>query len=353
MTEAFKQESIEQVVDAFLDDYEMMGETQDGRDACHSPTESEKALIKDAIFGLMSDDGFMAWQARNARADAPASADVDQLAECPHLIWFDDQDRKPIMLAGAGARRIALKAFKDVSMSWNAHLFVRVAKNCRDDRFPCAELAPTQSASAMPSVEDADLQEMEAFVTGNGLRRVPFFPADSNTLGGFVLACCAEIRKLRAAHQVNEVDEAFMADLARSKAKHPGNARMLDALMGKVDELRRAYVGDGEMRAEAFDVAACAYRIATEGDSGGNTRLNAVDVQAWLFKCYRPGKRAVFASVDPDDNAHWPLDQWKSVERHPLVIPDASVLLRYLRTVKALPIDDPDTAGAMQTSSQS
>src|SRR5690606_8291269 len=69
------------------------------------------------------------------------------------------------------------------------------------------------------------------------------------------------------------IDPAFIADLARSRAKYPGNTRMFDGLMGEVDELRRAYGGDGDIRAEAFDVAVCAYRIATEGDAGGNTLL--------------------------------------------------------------------------------
>lgn len=39
---------------------------------------------------------------------------------------------------------------------------------------------------------------------------------------------------------------------------------------------------------------------------------------AWLFKCARPGKRVVFATVDKEDTAHWPLDQWRTVERFPL-----------------------------------
>jgi len=42
----------EKAIDEYLDDYEMIGEDEDGRDACHSPTEGEKALIKDAIMGF-------------------------------------------------------------------------------------------------------------------------------------------------------------------------------------------------------------------------------------------------------------------------------------------------------------
>lgn len=58
--------------------------------------------------------------------------------ECPHIIVFDDTDRAPIYFAGAGARKAALLTFEKVSISWNAHLFVRIARNSRDDIFPCA-----------------------------------------------------------------------------------------------------------------------------------------------------------------------------------------------------------------------
>ena len=77
----------------------------------------------------------------------------------------------------------------------------------------------------------------------------------------------------QAARNALGVDPDFIADLMRSRTKYPGIARMFDGLMGELDELRRAYAGDGDRRAEAFDVAVCAYRIATEGDAGGNARL--------------------------------------------------------------------------------
>lgn len=70
----------------------------------------------------------------------------------------------------------------------------------------------------------------------------------------------------------------FIVDLSRSKSKYPNNARMFDGLLGEVDELRRAYLGDGDQRAEAFDVAVCAFRIAVEGDAGDNQRLNTTSV---------------------------------------------------------------------------
>lgn len=74
----------------------------------------------------------------------------------------------------------------------------------------------------------------------------------------------------------------FIADLQRSRSKHPGIKKMFDGLLGEVHELKRAYQGDGDVRAEAFDVAVCAYRIATEGDEGENQKIDFVpDWMAW------------------------------------------------------------------------
>ncbi len=42
-------------IDEYLEDYEMRGNDEDGRDACHTPTEGERLLIKDAIMGLLAD----------------------------------------------------------------------------------------------------------------------------------------------------------------------------------------------------------------------------------------------------------------------------------------------------------
>ena len=68
--------------------------------------------------------------------------------ECPHLIWYADQDRKPEMFVGHGARDTAMKRFHMVSQHWNANLFVRIKKSSRDCPYPVADLAP---APAQPS----------------------------------------------------------------------------------------------------------------------------------------------------------------------------------------------------------
>ncbi|WP_434577623.1 hypothetical protein [Pseudomonas sp. Z1-6] len=68
--------------------------------------------------------------------------------ECPHLIVFDDTDREDLMFSGTGAREAALRMWDKISMSWNAHLFVRIKRNSRDDGHPCAKAA--QVAVVMP-----------------------------------------------------------------------------------------------------------------------------------------------------------------------------------------------------------
>ena len=50
----------EQVIQDYVAIYEMCGEDRDGRDAIHTPTEGERALIIDAIHGLMAEPEFVA-----------------------------------------------------------------------------------------------------------------------------------------------------------------------------------------------------------------------------------------------------------------------------------------------------
>jgi hypothetical protein len=100
-------------------------------------------------------------------------------------------------------------------------------------------------------------------------------------VGGITLPNWGKNRASQAA-TTTPIDPDFIADLERSRAKYPNNASMLDGLCGELHELKRAYQGDGDVRAEAFDVAVCAYRLAVEGDSGGNRKLGLIpDAFAW------------------------------------------------------------------------
>lgn len=60
--------------------------------------------------------------------------------DCPHMIVFDDSDRKPVMLAGAAAKEAAQKTFDKIGQTYNAHLFVRIASSSKDDEYPNAQV---------------------------------------------------------------------------------------------------------------------------------------------------------------------------------------------------------------------
>jgi len=44
-----------------------------------------------------------------------------------------------------------------------------------------------------------------------------------------------------------------------------------------------------------------------------------IEAEAYLFKCWKPGKSCVFASVDPDTSEWWNED-WEMVWREPLTV---------------------------------
>ena len=95
------------------------------------------------------------------QAERQESAKLHVPEECPHMIFFDDADRQPLMFAGTGARQGALRAWGQVSIGWNAHLFVRVARNSRDDRYPSATVAAPQPAAQQVDVRLIDRYRIE------------------------------------------------------------------------------------------------------------------------------------------------------------------------------------------------
>ncbi len=87
------------------------------------------------------DDQVAKWREEVARLNdliAHATGKVVDPDEVPHLIVFDDADRKPELFIGRAA---ALARYERISVSWNAHLFVKINSNSRDCQYPNAVLA--------------------------------------------------------------------------------------------------------------------------------------------------------------------------------------------------------------------
>lgn len=51
--------AIDAAIREYVDDYELIGEDETGADACYTPTQSERVLIRDAINGLLADEKCM------------------------------------------------------------------------------------------------------------------------------------------------------------------------------------------------------------------------------------------------------------------------------------------------------
>ena len=89
---------IECFVDEFVHDYEMVGETQDGQDACYQPNDNDRALLRDCIAGLLSEPKFLAMLASTTPAVQnvlPNHPDVDLsgfLAQAANSVAEQDTD---------------------------------------------------------------------------------------------------------------------------------------------------------------------------------------------------------------------------------------------------------------------
>lgn len=67
--------------------------------------------------------------------------------EGAYIIRFDDAEREDEFFAGHGAKDAARRRYEMVSVSWNAHLYVKFDSNCRDCVVP--------NARATADAEDA------------------------------------------------------------------------------------------------------------------------------------------------------------------------------------------------------
>lgn len=97
-----------------------------------------------------------------AAQPARAGGDAPIPEECPHLIFYADDDKQDELFAGAGARPNALKRFEQISERWIAYLFVLERSNSRATAYPsafpsrAALAAAPQPAAAEPAGGVAD-----------------------------------------------------------------------------------------------------------------------------------------------------------------------------------------------------
>ncbi|MFV3386628.1 hypothetical protein ACNFCJ_14550 [Pseudomonas sp. NY15364] len=126
------------------------------RAALHSCAKASSA----AEVCLIVDEALAATTAPEVRQEAVPE-------ETPHIIVFDDADRPNEMFSGAGARPAALRRWQQISVSWNAHLFVRVERNSRDDPYPCARLAA--QVSRIPAGLYAELEALRTLRDATGV----------------------------------------------------------------------------------------------------------------------------------------------------------------------------------------
>lgn len=178
------------------------------------------------------------WQKAGRPGAAPQAGESTQAIEAALASLID------IAVPGLDTGSIVA----DAITAANAIREMRAAPQTGEDAQPILWLTPETYGRL---IDGRTGKTVPAHVGRNRMARIPFY----------------------ATPQPAAIAGEFLDDLKRSRTKYPGIARMFDGLMGEVDELRRAYNGDGDIRAEAFDVAVCAYRIATEGDDGGNTML--------------------------------------------------------------------------------
>ena len=121
-------DNLEVIIDAFIEDYEMVGETEDGRDACHTPTDGERALIKDAICGLLADtDWDNAWGDHVKSLAHPPEADKllqqaqEALERATGYLWAGTANGKhPDALADVRLHKKTITAIRTYQENKNA-----------------------------------------------------------------------------------------------------------------------------------------------------------------------------------------------------------------------------------------
>jgi len=92
--------------------------------------------------------------------DCAEQAPPSPLNRVPYMIVFDDADRPPELIIGKASAEIY---YRRVSLSWNAHLFVKIASNSRDEKRPSAQLAEPGKPRLPFELQDSELAALRRF----------------------------------------------------------------------------------------------------------------------------------------------------------------------------------------------
>ncbi|MGW9137605.1 hypothetical protein [Streptomyces sp. NPDC055681] len=94
-------QNVGQIVDEYIQEYELRGEDEEGRDGVYSPNETERYMIADAISGLLAEPEFIA--AIAGMHNAPAAGDALDAARWRFV-------RRKLCLTGNGDGTCAMQA---------------------------------------------------------------------------------------------------------------------------------------------------------------------------------------------------------------------------------------------------
>lgn len=80
-------------------------------------------------------------------AKEPVKPEPEQLSlpdDGAYLIRYDDKSQHDELFVSVGAKAAAMGRYAQISPSWNAHLFVKIDSNCRDQKIPNATVEPAK-----------------------------------------------------------------------------------------------------------------------------------------------------------------------------------------------------------------
>ena len=134
-------QAVEGRISEFVGEYEMFGEDEQGRDGCYIPNESERALISDAINGLLDDDELIAL----LRRAAPVAAQPDVTQQT-----LDD------VKAGIPARDAEIEALRkeNLSLLYQAAVDTEVASRLARRLFEISAVISPDTPIAQHDISD-------------------------------------------------------------------------------------------------------------------------------------------------------------------------------------------------------